>query len=715
MSTTTNLKLFKHDNPETNTEQFDVEKSLNENWDKLDANAGEVANRIQTLENRTNEKDTSQDIEIESLKSENTLLKSQIPSATVVGEAVHLEDSSNMQCQIMPLGASKQETREGYNKLPYPYDETTKTINGITFTDNKDGTITANGTATANSSLKLYGTTSEGQKEIPSGYISGGINASAVVRVYNNTNSIYTLLGQSRETESELDLSTYNIGYIEIFVASGTVLTNAVFKPMICETSGKEYEQYGASPSIEFEAPIESVGDNINLFDGELEVGGINNDGAFNDLTERRRTVNYLDVKEINEITMHFYDMTYVGVMGRYLLYDENYSVIDTQQILSLVTTIDTSSASYVKFWILNTSVPLEAKTKIVKGTSTGAYSPYGQGSVEIYNCNKNLFDVSKLSSNSKNGITLTKNDNGTVTLNGTASDDVNFDFYITDIKATTNHKLQLFNLGGSYTNTYVSLYMATDKTWNDFDMLALTTNKITVMSLKEKTYTYARVKVNKGVVCNNLVMGCQVINDIGETPTEYIEHRGQTKALYTQQPFRAIGDVKDRFVKQNGVWYEEHKIARKIFDGTENWLLGTPTYRYYIEINNESEMSNIDITPLSSHFVCTSGTGIEIDYDTIWLQKLSDSSFRINIFNTNYLSDLENFKIWLTELYNAGTPVYVDYVLATPTLIECTPEQVEVLESFNTYKNVTNISSDSIGELEVFYYKDLETLLGGV
>ena len=36
MSETTNLKLFKHDNPETNTNLFDITKSLNENWDKID-------------------------------------------------------------------------------------------------------------------------------------------------------------------------------------------------------------------------------------------------------------------------------------------------------------------------------------------------------------------------------------------------------------------------------------------------------------------------------------------------------------------------------------------------------------------------------------------------------------------------------------------------------------------------------------------------------
>ena len=35
----------------------------------------------------------------------------------------------------------------------------------------------------------------------------------------------------------------------------------------------------------------------------------------------------------------------------------------------------------------------------------------------------------------------------------------------------------------------------------------------------------------------------------------------------------RSIGDVRDDFVKLNEIWYERHKIYRKIFDGTETIL----------------------------------------------------------------------------------------------------------------------------------------------
>ena len=46
-------------------------------------------------------------------------------------------------------------TRCGKNLARYPYTDTTKTVNGITFTDNGDGTITANGTATASANFNL--------------------------------------------------------------------------------------------------------------------------------------------------------------------------------------------------------------------------------------------------------------------------------------------------------------------------------------------------------------------------------------------------------------------------------------------------------------------------------------------------------------------------------------------------------------------------------
>ena len=50
MSETTNLKLFKHDNPSTNKNLFDITKSLNDNWDKIDTYVHEQEAERQTDE-----------------------------------------------------------------------------------------------------------------------------------------------------------------------------------------------------------------------------------------------------------------------------------------------------------------------------------------------------------------------------------------------------------------------------------------------------------------------------------------------------------------------------------------------------------------------------------------------------------------------------------------------------------------------------------------
>ena len=69
----------------------------------------------------------------------------------------HLADSDNGKIQDMIIyGRSSQFTTTGKNLLKYPYIETTKTSQGIMFTDNKDGSINVSGTATDTVYYNLY-------------------------------------------------------------------------------------------------------------------------------------------------------------------------------------------------------------------------------------------------------------------------------------------------------------------------------------------------------------------------------------------------------------------------------------------------------------------------------------------------------------------------------------------------------------------------------
>ena len=59
MSQTTNLGLFKHDNPATNTNSFNITTALNENWDKIDDNVADTNLAIQQQNNTIINLDTS--------------------------------------------------------------------------------------------------------------------------------------------------------------------------------------------------------------------------------------------------------------------------------------------------------------------------------------------------------------------------------------------------------------------------------------------------------------------------------------------------------------------------------------------------------------------------------------------------------------------------------------------------------------------------------
>jgi hypothetical protein len=197
-----------------------------------------------------------------------------------------------------------------------------------------------------------------------------------------------------------------------------------------------------------------------------------------------------------------------------------------------------------------------------------------------------------------------------------------------------------------------------------------------------------------------------------GLTESKYVEHQSQTKALYTQQPFRAIKDVKDRFIKKDGVWHEEHSIHRRIFDGTEEWAFVKTNENislYQVLLSNVNYYSGSSKELLCNMFYSYSSGGLwGLPSEGICINSIKN----LQIATADIINSVENWKAKLQQLYNAGTPLYVDYLLAEPLIIPCTSEQVEVLESFNTYEGTTNISADSIGELEVTYFRNKKPIV---
>ena len=208
------------------------------------------------------------------------------PKNTEKGELVHITDALPLPTFENKIdGNVEQETTTGKNLLPYPYKDTTKTTNGITFTDNKDGTITANGTATADAIFIIRASTDELASFIEgTNYIlSGCFNDDSSVTYNNAPYYIANEWSGIKNYNTKGSQFTYNnISFIrdfKIVIKSGTTVSNLVFKPMIrlATITDDTYEPFTggqASPNPEYPQEVEVIEGDLsykvngrNLFD----------------------------------------------------------------------------------------------------------------------------------------------------------------------------------------------------------------------------------------------------------------------------------------------------------------------------------------------------------------------------------------------------------------------------------------------------------------
>ena len=325
MSNTTNLGLFKHDNPPTNENQFDVEKSLNENWDKIDEFAGEqkdvnskVTTQEQQIEN-LNEQYTqlNQGLQaannqigvLDSLKADrvetenqfkkfktdqerqdkqiNGLKDSAINITTDKQKSLHITDSSNLGAKILPFGNREQETRSGKNILNINSSELYKpNSTTIKIEENKINVTSNNNPVTSFASIPIDVEPNtdymfSGIAKVVSNSLVGATSSYVKVREEKNSGSWVSggqaSISQNNTQNQELSF-TFNSGehtrvWLWLYIKTGdaTGIISVDFSDLQVEkgTEQTEYEKYGESPSSQFPSPIKNVGDNINLINEE--------------------------------------------------------------------------------------------------------------------------------------------------------------------------------------------------------------------------------------------------------------------------------------------------------------------------------------------------------------------------------------------------------------------------------------------------------------
>ena len=143
-------------------------------------------------------------------------------------------------------------TASGKNLIPYPYLMTTMTVNGITFTDNGDGTVIADGTATADATFRMsYFTVKKGVTYYLSGCPKGG----------SKSTFYFWLRGYDVDIGNGLKIApTYDFtNNFEIVIKQGAVVNNLIFKPQFeIGITATDFEPYTApkTTNLLLDAPL---------------------------------------------------------------------------------------------------------------------------------------------------------------------------------------------------------------------------------------------------------------------------------------------------------------------------------------------------------------------------------------------------------------------------------------------------------------------------
>ena len=736
MSETDFLKLKKHDNVETNTEKFDIDNYLNGNWDKINENAKKVNTDISNINSKNKEQDTNigqlqentetssnkiAELEKELKEAQEDFYQNSI-RGQASGEYIHVEDSSNCRAKIKISGNSEQETRSGKNKIEIT--KTTTTVNGCTHTI-KDGTDTLSGTSSTNwANLIIYSFVGDGKTYTLSG--SPSTSKNIFISAHDNVQKKDLATSKNGSTGTFVATNGNSIDII-ICVAPNLTLANELFKPQLEEgLKATVWEQGGASPSTDHQSEVESVGSNINIFDKDnpdMFLNRLTPDNAGNivsTLTDTTKT-NYIITIIVPCKGNKQYTISRWLSGKTFIVYESEKNKFNINDKVTLLKRNDNSgiinetiatsaNAKYILVKIYstwgneeNTYNDLISSIKIEKGKVATSYSKYGQGCVKVTKCNKNLLPALKSQSKENKGIIFSYNaETQEFNVKGTTTDTTFYTILtFEELKYLSKDKKYILSIS----NLMPTKCMVTLTKINVINngIIHEGEKQTTVDNLdkyKPDGFMFYGQNLEKGTKID-FTFKAQI--EESTKATEYEQHEEQSYIMPVQKEMLQ-GDYFD-FDNEE----EVHTWGKKILDGTENWAYEKLTSadgeknNFYLKIDDA--MSNGKV--YSNAFVQRSTLA---DNYSMFMSSGKNLNLRYQ-----EKSSSTDFKAYLKSQYDAGTPVVVYYKLATFKRLKFKDEQKAVAKELNnarTYKNVTNITTDSKAILSLDYAKDLETLL---
>ena len=426
----------------------------------------------------------------------------------------------------------------------------TTTQNGVTCTNNGDGTYTLNGTATANTQfeIKARGIISKQIRLV--GCPMGGSNTSYNIVVVNYNGS------DIRDNGNGITIPTNTECAIRIYVGSSTTLSNKVFKPMLTTNLNVTYDDFvpytGEGETLtadvaELKNDLETLklsdvagGKNILDINKVLEwINKYTNGTYSNDILTISPINNYLFTNPFQfsdvdiDVTLSVESFNFVGGSNaRISLLDSNN--ISVGDIYTDMTSIRAKASRIrIDYSTLPTSITLD-KLMLQLGTTATDYEPYIPSvkmlAEEVNQQNESLSDYGLYNKfegsvtynywyNKENGEYQSSGTSATLTnkINCVAGNNVRV-----MCPSATNVSIVFYNSS----NEFIS---GTDKDGTDVQFIAPT------------NASYCRINFYKsggfggnigkiGVYINNVID--EIKNDLGDRKMHFLKYTGEANAV---------------------------------------------------------------------------------------------------------------------------------------------------------------------------------------
>lgn len=153
-------------------------------------------------------------------------------------------------------------------------------------------------------------------------------------------------------------------------------------------------------------------------------------------------------------------------------------------------------------------------------------------------------------------------------------------------------------------------------------------------------------------------------------------------------------------YLAEDGI---HHRRKTRVLDGTENWQLRA---NKICTFDLGTGVGTV-LKGLCTHFKNIPASSCDIEpgiYMTVSIQY---------IISMPGITNVADFKAWLAEQYANGTPVTIEYEVATETIEPYTEEQEKIyndLQNITTYGTTTNIYNNKNALMTLKYKKDLQT-----